>query len=153
MPSASTVFVDTNVLVYADDARDADKRVQARAWLARLWTERRGRVSTQVLNEYYAVATRKLGHSVTRGDARAEVRRYQHWSPWAIDQQTVETAWALEARFALSWWDSLMVAAALHQGCEWLLSEDLQHGQAIDSLRIVNPFEIGPELLDQGWPA
>jgi predicted nucleic acid-binding protein len=149
MPSASTVFVDTNVLVYADDARDADKRTRARAWLSRLWTERRGRVSTQVLNEYYAVATRKLGNSVTRGDARAEVRRYQHWSPWAIDHQTVETAWALEARFALSWWDSLMVAAALHQGCEWLLSEDLQHGQTIDSLRIVNPFLQGPELLDE----
>lgn len=149
MPSASTVFVDTNVLVYADDARDADKRARARAWLSRLWTERRGRVSTQVLNEYYAVATRKLGNSVTRGDARAEVRRYQHWSPWAIDHQTVETAWALEARFALSWWDSLMVAAALHQGCEWLLTEDLQHGQTIDSLRIVNPFLQGPELLDE----
>ncbi len=149
MPSASTVFVDTNVLVYADDARDADKRARARAWLSRLWTERRGRVSTQVLNEYYAVATRKLGNSVTRGDARAEVRRYQHWSPWAIDHQTVETAWALEARFALSWWDSLMVAAALHQGCEWLLTEGLQHGQTIDSLRIVNPFLQGPELLDE----
>jgi predicted nucleic acid-binding protein len=152
MPSASTVFVDTNVLVYADDARDADKRLRARAWLSRLWTERRGRVSTQVLNEYYAVATRKLGNSVTRGDARAEVRRYQHWSPWAIDHQTVETAWALEARFALSWWDSLMVAAALHQGCEWLLTEDLQHGQTIDSLRIVNPFLQGPELLDELAP-
>ena len=148
MPSASTVFVDTNVLVYADDGRDPAKRLQARAWLERLWSERRGRTSSQVLNEYYAVATRKLSSPVTRGDARAEVRRYQHWSPWAIDHQTVETAWALEARFAISWWDALMVAAALHQGCEFLLTEDLQHDQRIDNLRIVNPFLAGPELLD-----
>jgi predicted nucleic acid-binding protein len=148
MPSASTVFVDTNVLVYADDGREADKREVARAWLARLWAQRRGRTSNQVLNEYYAVATRKLTLSVTRSDARAEVRRYQHWSPWAIDHQTVETAWALEARFSLSWWDGLMVASALHQGCELLLTEDLQHNQRIDSLRILNPFLVGPEVLD-----
>ena len=149
MPSAPTVFVDTNVLVYADDGREPAKRDQARVWLARLWAERRGRTSNQVLNEYYAVATRKLASQVTRGDARAEVRRYQHWNPWSTDHQTVETAWALEARFALSWWDALMVAAGLHQGCEMLLTEDLQHDQRIGNLRIVNPFRVGPELLDE----
>lgn len=148
MPGDSTVFVDTNILVYADDARDPDKRRAARAWLTRLWALRRGRTSTQVLNEYYAVATRKLGNAVTRGDARAEVRRYQHWNPWAIDHQTVETAWALEARFQLAWWDGLMVAAALHQACDLLLTEDLPHDLRIDRLRIVNPFLVGPELLD-----
>ncbi|MBI5269258.1 MAG: PIN domain-containing protein [Burkholderiales bacterium] len=152
MATASTVFVDTNVLVYADDAREDDKRPIARAWLEKLWLERRGRTSQQVLNEYYAVATRKLAANVTRGDARAEVRRYQHWQPWAVDHQTVETAWALEARFGISWWDSLMVAAALHQGCEWLLTEDLQHDQRIDGLRIVNPFLVDPAVLDQPPP-
>ena len=123
MPSAPTVFVDTNVLVYADDGREPAKRDQARVWLARLWAERRGRTSNQVLNEYYAVATRKLASQVTRGDARAEVRRYQHWNPWST--------------------------AGLHQGCEMLLTEDLQHDQRIDNLRIVNPFRVGPELLDE----
>lgn len=148
MPSASNVFVDTPVLLCAEDGRDPAKREQARAWLSRLWVERRGRTSQQVLNEYYAVATRKLATSVTRGDARAEVRRFQHWQPWAIDQQTVETAWAIEARMAIRWWDALMVASALHQGCEWLLSEDMEHDLRIDGLRIVNPFIAGPELLD-----
>ncbi len=148
MPSEPTVFVDTNVLIYADDARDPVKREVARRWLGELWRLRRGRLSTQVLNEYYAVATRKLGQTVSRGDVRAEVRRYQHWAPWQIDHQTVETAWALEARFSISWWDGLMVASALHQGCELLLTEDLQHDQQIDSVRIVNPFLIGPELLN-----
>ena len=95
MPSDSIVFVDTNVLLYADDGRRPDKHRRAREWLAALWMRRCGRVSTQVLNEYYANATGKLAAWITQGDARAEVRRYQHWKPWQIDHQTVETAWAV----------------------------------------------------------
>jgi predicted nucleic acid-binding protein len=148
MPSDSIVFVDTNVLLYADDGRSPDKHRRAHEWLAALWMRRCGRVSTQVLNEYYANATRKPAAWVTQGDARAEVRRYQHWQPWQIDHQTVETAWAVEARYKLSWWDSLIVAAAQHQECRFLLSEDLQHGQTIDKLQIINPFLVGPEILD-----
>ena len=74
MPSGPIVFVDTNILLYADDLRDARKRERARAWLLRLWETRAGRLSTQVLNEYY-VNTRKLG--LSQGDARAKVRRFQ----------------------------------------------------------------------------
>lgn len=148
MPSDSIVFVDTNVLLYADDAAFPDKHRCAREWLGALWMRRCGRVSTQVLNEYYANATRKLRPPVPQGDARAEVRRYQHWKPWQIDHQTVETAWAMEARFQLSWWDALIAAAAIHQGCRYLLSEDLQHGQHLDSVQVLNPFLVGPEVLD-----
>jgi predicted nucleic acid-binding protein len=148
MPSGSIVFVDTNVLLYADDLADAGKHARARDWLAVLWLRRSGRVSTQVLNEYYANATRKLQPPMPQGDARAEVRRYQHWKPWAIDHQTVETAWAVEARFQVNWWDALVVAAAVHQGCRYVLTEDLQHGQQIDSVQILNPFLAGPEVLD-----
>ena len=147
MASDLIVFVDTNVLLYADDARDPLKHVRAREWLRELWTRRCGRVSTQVLNEYYANAVAKLAPFVTMGDARAEVRRYQHWKPWQIDHQTVETAWAIEARCRLSWWDALIVAAAQHQACTVLLSEDMQHEQRIDQLRIVNPFKIAAAEL------
>ena len=73
MPSDSIVFVDTNVLLYADDGRRLDKHRRARDWLAVLWMRRCGRVSTQVLNEYYANATGKLAAWVKQGDARAEV--------------------------------------------------------------------------------
>jgi predicted nucleic acid-binding protein len=148
MPSDSTVFVDTKVLLSADDAADLAKHQRARAWLQTLWMCRTGRLSTQVLNEYYANATRKLRPPMKQGDARAEVRRYQHWKPWPVDHQTVETAWAMEARFQLSWWDALIVASALHQGCRFLLTEELQHGQQIDSVQILNPFTVGPEVLD-----
>lgn len=148
MPSDSNVFVDTSVLLCADDLADADKHARARAWLAALWMRRCGRLSTQVLSEYYASATRRMRPPMPQGDARAEVRRYQHWKPWAIDHQTVETAWAIEARFQVNWWDALVVAAAVHQACRYVLTEDLPHGQQIDSVQIINPFVVGPELLD-----
>ena len=111
-----------------------------------------GRLSTQVLNEFYANATRKLKPAMPAGDARAEVRRYQRWQPWVLDHATVESAWAAESRFGFSYWDSLIVAAAQAQGCRYLLTEDLQHEQIIDSLQIINPFLSGPDVLDRTTP-
>ena len=140
MPDANGVFVDTNILIYADDQSDAFKQERAKTWLMRLWGERTGHVSTQVLNEYYVNVTRKNKIGLKTGDARAKVRRFQLWQPWQIDHATVETAWGIEARFGFSYWDSLIVAAAAHSGCKYLLSEDMQHLQQIDSVQIINPF-------------
>jgi predicted nucleic acid-binding protein len=148
MPNASIVFVDTNVLLYAEDRADAAKHRAARDWLGQLWLRRSGRVSSQVLHEFYYNGSRKLKPPMPAGDLRAEVRRYQRWQPWQVDHATVESAWAIESRFGLNYWDALMVAAAQQQACSMLLTEDLQHGQTIDSLRIVNPFVEGPGILD-----
>ena len=142
------IFLDTNVFLYGIDDRDADKRDRARAWIAACWQRHCGRLSTQVLNEFYVNVRRKFPRQLARGDARTEIRRYQHWRPWAIDHATVETAWAVESRYGLNYWDALMVAAAQQQGCTLLLTEDLQHDQQIDGVRIINPFLVGPELLD-----
>jgi predicted nucleic acid-binding protein len=148
MATAPTAFVDTNVLVCSEDGRDAAKQARAIAWLDALWSRQSGRLSTQVLNEFYAIVTRKLAPAMPAGDARAEVRRYQRWQPWQIEHQTVEAAWSVESRYGLNYWDALIVASALEQGCALLLTEDLQHEQRIDGLRIVNPFVLGPELVD-----
>ena len=144
----SLVFVDTNVLLYGVDDRDLAKRDRARAWIAACWSHHCGRLSSQVLNEFYWNARKKFPSAVSAGDARAEVRRLQQWQPWIVDHATVESAWAIESRWGLSYWDALMVAAAQQQGCTFLLTEDLQHDQMIDKLRILNPFLIGPEVLD-----
>jgi predicted nucleic acid-binding protein len=146
------VFVDTNVLLYAFDEADPVKRDLSRAWLAACWRGRCGRLSTQVLNEFYSNARKKFAAAISAGDARSEVRRYQQWKPWLIDQATVETAWAVESRCGINYWDALLVAAAQHLGCTLLLTEDLQHDQRIDRLRIVNPFVVGPELLEVPAP-
>lgn len=145
MRSGSIVFVDTPVLIYADDERDPDKHAKARAWIGQLWERRAGRISSQILNEYYVVVTRKLRPGLPQGDARAKVRRFQLWQPWQIDHQTVESAWGIEARFGFHYWDALLLAAAAQAGCSVLLSEDMQHGQQIDRVRILNPFKTQPE--------
>ena len=145
----SEVLLDTNVLLYAVDDKDSAKRDRARQWLTVCWQRRCGRLSTQVLSEFYANARNKFDSAIAAGDARAEVRRYQNWKPWVIDHATVETAWAVESRYGLNYWDALVVAAAQHQGCTLLLTEDLQHDQRIESLRIVNPFKAEPGLIDE----
>ncbi len=143
------VFIDANVLLHAVDDDDVAKQQRARQWIGECWVRRCGRLSTQVLNEFYANARKRFSTAISAGDARAEVRRYQAWNPWLVDQPTLESAWAVESRYQVSYWDALMIAAAQQQGCTLLLTEDLQHGQRIDSLQILNPFVAGPELLDQ----
>ena len=140
------VFVDTHVLLCADDAHDSAKQAQARAWLQALWLRRAGRVSTQVLNDYYVITTQKFAMSA--GDARAKLRRFQLWQPWQIDHQTVETAWGVEARFGLPYWDALIVACAAQSSASHVLSLDLQHQQQIDGITILNPLLLTP--LDVG---
>ena len=144
----TAVFVDTNVLLYSEDGAHRAKQARAVEWLHALWLRRLGRLSTQVLNEFYANATHKIKPPMPQGDARAEVRRYQRWQPWLLDHATVETAWSVQSRFGLSYWDALIVAAALAQGCRYLLSEDMQHLQVMDQTQVINPFLVGPELLD-----
>ena len=148
MPSASTVFVDTNVLLYALDVREPGKQSAAEQWLKHCWREQLGRISTQVLNELYA-NLRRVAPRYERSATRELVKHYRAWSPWVVDDTTVDLAWQLEDRVAINYWDALMVAAAQQQGCTYLLTEDLQHGQHIDGLRIVNPFMSTPESLGE----
>jgi predicted nucleic acid-binding protein len=144
-PTPAIIFVDTAVLLAADDAFDAERQTQARAWLQALWRGRTGRVSTQVLADYYVTVTQKFGMSA--GDARAKVRRFQLWQPWQIDHQTVETAWGVEARFGLAYWDALIVAAAAQSGANHLLTPCLTHEQHIDGVCVQNPFLATPADL------
>jgi predicted nucleic acid-binding protein len=140
MPTVQRVFVDTPVFVYADDAADAQRRRQVRAWLAHLWASRTGRTSTQVLNEYYVCVTQRIQPGLAQGDARAKLRRYQQWQPWVIDHQTVETAWGLEARLQVDYWQALILASAMHSGCDAVLSDALPLAR-YDQLEVINPFE------------
>ena len=139
MASAAIVFVDTSVLLYASDVRVPDKQKAAANWLAWCWQQQAGRISTQVLNELY-VNLRRLAPSMSVNEARAFVRRYRAWAPWVVEESTVDEAWALQDRFQFSYCDALMVAAALHQRCTVLLTEDLQHGLQVDGLQILSPF-------------
>jgi predicted nucleic acid-binding protein len=143
-------FVDTNVLVYARDAADPAKQQAAERWLRSLWATRAGRVSSQVLNEYYVVVTEKLRPGLDREQARADVRNLTAWAPVPTDRSTIEGAWTIQDRHGLSWRDSLVVSAAQVAGCGWLLTEDLEHDRVLDGVHVVDPFRIEPEQLSRG---
>ena len=135
-----SIFVDTNVLVYARDASEPEKQQRAQAWMAALWESRAGRTSVQVLNEFYVTVTRKLSPAMPVADARADVLDLGEWNPTVLTDALVRQAWAVEDRYGLSYWDSLIVAAAQLEGCRHLLTEDLQGGMRLDGITVVNPF-------------
>ncbi|MGH7447714.1 MAG: PIN domain-containing protein [Longimicrobiales bacterium] len=141
---SGTVFVDTNVLVYVRDRTDEEKQRRAAEWMAALWDSRLGRLSVQVLQEYYITLTRKLSPPRTAEEAREDVIALGVWRPATIDLGTLELAWEIQDRFALSWWDSLIVAAAVEMRCRHLLTEDLQDGQVVGGVAILNPFLHAP---------
>lgn len=133
-------FVDTNVLVYAHDRGAGEKNARARELVKRLWRERIGVVSTQVLQELYVNVRRKASAPVSAPEARALVEDYLAWPLVVNDGATILQAVAIEERFGLSFWDALVVASAQEAGVEVLWSEDLNDGQAYGSVVVRNPF-------------
>jgi predicted nucleic acid-binding protein len=112
------------------------------AWIDRLWDEDAGRMSTQVLSEFYVTVTRKLASPLSKDEAWADVESFLAWDPLPIDTRVLAGARQVEARFDLSWWDSLIVAAAQLQHCVLLLTEDLQDGAVYGSVTVRNPFRL-----------
>jgi predicted nucleic acid-binding protein len=141
------VFVDTNVLVYSRDARDPAKHQRAREWVELLWDTRRGRVSRQVLHEYYVTVTRKLRPGLPVEEARSDVRALFHWLTAVDPEVMIKSAWTFQDRCSLSFWDALVLGAAQSMGCGVLLSEDLPAGQELEGIRVVSPFVTRPSQL------
>ena len=133
-------FVDTNVLAYAHDRSEPARQSVAQAVLEQLWVDRTGVLSTQVLQELYVVATRKLDPPMRRAAARELVALYGEWPVVQVDVALVVSASELEERHTLSFWDALIVEAARRAGATRLLTEDLQHGRRIGGVSIENPF-------------
>jgi predicted nucleic acid-binding protein len=137
------VFVDTSVLVAAENTAAGAAHAASLAWLDGLWRARSGRTGVQALAEFYDQVT-GANPPMPQGDARAAIRRYQSWAPWKTDAATLETAWAVEARHQLAFGDCLAVACAQHSGCALLLSTTLPHGAQLGGVLIVNPALQAP---------
>jgi predicted nucleic acid-binding protein len=140
MADDRVTFVDTNVLVYAHDRSETRKQPIAQALLDVLWRTRSGVLSTQVLQEFYVVTTRKFDPPMRRGAAREVVALYGEWPIVQVDVALILAASKLEERHAFSFWDALVVEAARRCGATRLLTEDLQAGRRIDGISIENPF-------------
>ena len=134
------VFVDTNILIYAHDRDANSKRRNAASALEKLWSDKTGRVSVQVLQEFYVTVTKKLGTPLARAAAREIIRTYTPWVQAPTTPETVIRATELSELAQLSFWDGLIVAAAEQVGATTILSEDMNTGQVIAGIRIVNPL-------------
>ena len=138
-------FVDSNVLLYRRDSSSKAKQKRADEWLRVLWERGTGRLSVQVLNEFYVASTQKLKPGLTQREAREETRDFFTWNPVPVSSEVVESAFDIQTRYELSYWDSLIVSAARFANCRFLLTEDLQDGQEISGIKVINPFEHAPE--------
>lgn len=131
-------FVDTNILLYAIStaSEEAAKKRRAREILAQPdWG-----LSIQVLQEFYVNATRPPQPAMRHEDAEASLRQLLLRPVADSNPALLLDALRLKARYQLSYWDAAIVAAALQLGAAILYSEDLQHGQTFDGLRVANPF-------------
>jgi predicted nucleic acid-binding protein len=146
--TSGKAFVDSNVLIYAHDVDAGRKRDVAKELLRNLWLARSGVVSTQVLHEFYVNVTRKIRTPLPKAEARRVVWTYM---PWCLEPEAndVEDAFRIEDEVGISFWDALIVAAAARAGATRVLSEDLNSGQIISGVRVVNPFEqpAGPPVV------
>jgi predicted nucleic acid-binding protein len=142
--TSDRTFVDTNVLIYAHDVDAGRKHEIAKALLRRLWTDRSGALSTQVLQEFYVSATRKIRKPLTRPEARSVVDTYAPWCVEGIATGDIVAAFQIEDRARIGFWDALIVAVAVRSGARRVVSEDLNPGQAIAGITIHNPFMEPP---------
>ena len=140
IPSMSAkIFLDSNILIYAHDEREPEKRAIAAARLVELMESRSLVLSPQVLQEFYVNVTRKLARPLARGVARQIVEDLSKCCI-AASHREIAMAFRIEDESGISFWDSLICASALKAGATTILSEDLNHGQVIAGIRIENPF-------------
>lgn len=140
----TVAFVDSNILIYAHDRDAGLKRERAAATLSDLWDAGTGRLSVQVLQEFYLNATQKLATPVARATAREIIKTYGVWVRRATTVETLTRATEIADLTRLSFWDALIVAAAEEIDAEVLLSEDFNDGQRIAGIKVVNPLADGP---------
>ncbi len=131
-------FLDTNLIVYANDRRDLKKQERALEVIRRAIQDRTGVISVQVLQEYANTAVNKLKQE--SAVVLRQLALLQSLNVVCPDPQMVMRAVELRALFQLSFWDASILAAAESAGCRRLFSEDLSEGQAYGSIRVINPF-------------
>ncbi len=133
-------FVDTNVLIYAYDISAGKKHDKAMEIVADLWELGLGIISLQVLEEFFVNVTKKVSKPLAISAAKEIVRDLLTWDIVLLGGDSVLEAIEIHGRFQLSFWDSMIIHAALKGGAHVLLSEVMEDGRIIDGLKITNPF-------------
>jgi predicted nucleic acid-binding protein len=133
-------FVDSNILVYAHDRGAGPRHEAARSLIEKLWRERSGVLSTQVIQEFYINVRRKALNPIEPAEAVRLVEDYLRWHVVVNDGRTILGALDIEQRYSISFWDALIIEAAKTAAVSVLYSEDLSHGHRYDRVEVVSPF-------------
>lgn len=137
-------FLDTNLLVYAFDQQAPQKQAIARRYLNALFTQDNYILSLQVINEFVSVAQKKLEPPMVPGDLNTLIQLIPENRILPLTRRTVIDALRIQQQYQLSWWDSLILAAAKWGGCTSIVTEDMADGQQIENMTIFNPFDKTP---------
>ena len=139
-------FVDTNVLIYARDARFPEKQAVAISWLRVLGDRNLAVLSPQVVGEFHnAVLKKRILADLD--EVHGSAMLFAEWASGQTDLALIGKAWSLRQDTGYQWWDCVILASALEAGCRYLLSEDYQHGHTIDGVTILNPFRTDPTAI------
>ena len=140
------MFIDTNILIYAFDVSAGKKHQVASHILSDLWNSGLGVLSTQVLQEFYVNVVQKIQKPIDQKMAKEIIRDLLKWHVVVNNGDSILDAIDIAEKYGYSFWDSLIIEAALAGGVSVLLSEDLQHGQVISGVTIRNPLKsLKPE--------
>jgi predicted nucleic acid-binding protein len=135
------IFLDTNILVYAYDTSSGIKHDVARNIVTDLWNSRNGVLSIEVLQEFFVSITKKIPNPLDIKTAGDIIRDFLLWEIIDNDGELMLAAIDIQSRHRYSFWDSLIIAAAVKIGASVLLTEDLKNGQIIEDVIIKNPFK------------
>lgn len=134
-------FVDSNILVYAYDLAQGEKREKAKARLLSLWESGFGCVSIQVLQEFFVNVTRKSEFPLSSEQAAQVIHDFSDWKVHRPGIKDVLAAIDLHERYRISFWDAMILQSARQSGCSILWSEDLSEGEDYAGVKVVNPFK------------
>ena len=133
-------FIDTNIIIYAYDVTAGKKHETARKIITELWDSGLGVISTQVLQEFFVNVVQKIPKPIDKQQAKEIVRDFLKWHVVVNTGDSIIDAIEICLRFGYSFWDSMIIEAAIKGGATVLISEDLQDGQAVSGVTIENPF-------------
>ena len=139
MPEDKT-FIDTNIIIYAYDVTAGKKHDTARIIISDLWDSGLGVISTQVLQEFFVNVVRKIPKPIDKQQATEIVRDFLKWHVVVNTGDSIIDAIDICLRFGYSFWDSMIIEAAIKGGATVLISEDLQDGRVVSGVSIKNPF-------------
>ncbi|MBR0033113.1 MAG: PIN domain-containing protein [Treponema sp.] len=132
------IFLDTNILAYIFDSRDIAKKTKAKELFSKLVIENSCMISTQVLQELFNVVTKKLKYS--KADAQKIITSLLNLNIHQVSTTDIQLAMNISSESQFTIYDSLIIAAAKSENCTTLYSEDLNDGQVVEGVKIVNPF-------------